>query len=129
MLSWSIKVTKSTIIRCHRKTKSTGMVRVIFITKAIFVDRVVYCFIYPESLTLKALVENVQIHKHTITLVTSKQRSVLRADNVATVSCAAFYLIDPNSVRQSDIDYILIIGDIYYHDCLLLDSELNLASP
>ncbi|XP_022817720.1 uncharacterized protein LOC111350390 isoform X1 [Spodoptera litura] len=37
---------------------------------------------------------------------------------IATVSCVAFHLIDPNSLCQSDIDYILIIGDKYYCDCI-----------
>lgn len=39
------------------------------------------------------------------------------------VSCVAFHLIDPNTLCQSDIDYILIIGDKYYCDCIAARPE------
>ena len=37
---------------------------------------------------------------------------------IAAVACAAFTLLDPNKWSKSDIDYIVIIGDKYYNDCI-----------
>ncbi|CAG5023189.1 unnamed protein product [Parnassius apollo] len=37
---------------------------------------------------------------------------------IAAVACAAFSVLDPNKWAKSDIDYIVIIGDKYYNDCI-----------
>ncbi|KAF9406174.1 hypothetical protein HW555_013357, partial [Spodoptera exigua] len=37
---------------------------------------------------------------------------------IAAVACVAFTVLDPNNWSKSDIDYILIIGDKYYNDCI-----------
>lgn len=38
---------------------------------------------------------------------------------VAAVACAAFTLSDANIWAVSDIDYIIIIGDSFYHQCIV----------
>ncbi|CAH2090905.1 unnamed protein product [Euphydryas editha] len=37
---------------------------------------------------------------------------------LAAVACAAFTVLDPNKWAKSDIDYIVIIDDKYYNDCI-----------
>lgn len=37
---------------------------------------------------------------------------------IAAVACAAFTVSDPNMWSKSEIDYIVIIGDKYYNDCI-----------
>ncbi|CAG9134826.1 unnamed protein product [Plutella xylostella] len=49
---------------------------------------------------------------------------------IAAVACTAFNLMDPNTWCKTDIDYIVILGDKYYRECVAArvspdDSEVN----
>ncbi|CAH1106753.1 unnamed protein product [Psylliodes chrysocephalus] len=38
---------------------------------------------------------------------------------IATIACTAFSLLDPNALYKSDVDYIVILGDKYYRECIV----------
>ncbi|XP_076393046.1 uncharacterized protein LOC143266003 [Megachile rotundata] len=37
---------------------------------------------------------------------------------IAAVACVAFNLLDPSTWCTSDVDYVLLVGDKYYRDCI-----------
>ncbi|CAK1598328.1 unnamed protein product [Parnassius mnemosyne] len=90
-----------------------------------------YSILLPEELV--ALAENSIPEQDGVASETSSQHYITLNDNkalrfnlsrgkqctgIAAVVCAAFSVLDPNKWAKSDNDFIVIIGDKYYNDCI-----------
>ncbi|CAH1107909.1 unnamed protein product [Psylliodes chrysocephalus] len=47
------------------------------------------------------------------------QNHVVNNKPIAIIACIVFSLFDPNAWHKSDVDYIVILGDKYYRQCIV----------